>query len=968
MQRFLHHNEDLQRLFRGSDTFHSRTISIPNLETDSGLGPILIQCIANEIALNTSEVSSDMELRQHTDKLRMRIRADIIEAISANGDGISGDGATRFKLSEHRKRTYERLILHSLQYNTLYEREQSVKDAHTKTFQWVFSEKISTQHAYHNLQDWLQSSEQVYWITGKPGSGKTTLVKFIVSTIQNEIKAGNDLGTSCSKPCIIAYFYFWALGADIQASKEGLYRTLIYQLLSQRPAKIPQICPKIWETMYLFGEPPRRFEENELRDLLASTLENLTLKEKVCIFVDGLDEFAGDCDDLVAYFKQLVDAYPIKLCVASRPWEVFRDALQHNPRLQMEDLTHNDIQNYVTCRLQDNPNFDKFVTSDPVLGQSIIESIVEKAQGVFLWVELVVSSLIVGLRSGDRIPDLQRRLDRLPRDLEGLFDRIVRDLDSEYMEQAIQYLRLMDACPGVPSAVLFSFADENPEFAIGMQLNQFDREPIDERVEVLRKRLNTRLKGLLEIGKRRTQARDSLGDLLARAKYHAQVPGHNFYNPSITTRTREYAQYLLRTNPHHAESVYEDSESTHSDSDAQLTDEDYGFFSDNLQQSRGQDPVFDHASCHCVQYLHRTVKDYFNKPRLKEMLTDIRLPPFDPHLKLCSGYLAFFKSCHTIGVVDQRQNHSAIVPERNKCKPIFKCLESASLVSECNENSMVQILEELERSIGSSFTMDHPFKVEAKWIRPLRLSRHEMNQQMVIWATYFEKYENSFLALTVKAGVVGYVKRKVLDHGYPRISQVISSSRLRMLPVRTMSLRQLLKATHDQPSYIDILLKDCVVSSKPNFEMVQVLLRRGANPNTIFRDLNSTQATASEYTPWVALLALIMGVLSRRSWDPIHKLEWIRVAQSMVSCGAHVNKRAVHDAVGLLRFWKFTVSLATSETANHGRHDDVEMERNLLVALKGVIHHGDTSQPVVGNWEVQYPVVFESLAGGKSTR
>lgn len=444
----------------------------------------------------------------------------------------------------------------------------------------------------------------------------------------------------------------------------------------------------------------------------------------------------------------------------------------------MKDLTHNDIENYVTCRLQDDPNFDKFQRSEPEFAHTTIENVVDKAQGVFLWVELVVSSLIVGLRSGDRIPDLQRRLGRLPQDLEGLFDRIIRDLDSEYMEQAIQYLRLMEACQGLPSAVLFSFADENPEFSVSLQLNQFDRGKIDERVEALRKRLNTRLKGLLEIGKRRRRTQDSLGDLLTRVTTRSQVPGHNFDNPSIANRRREYAQYLLRTHPYYAESVYEDGGSA-DDSDAQLSEERCGFFGDDLQPCGDQDPVFQHASSHCVQYLHRTVKDYFNKPKLKELLTDIRLPPFDPHLMLCSAYLAFFKSCHIIGDMQRRRNQSAVSPEQEKCKTIFRCLQSASLVSECNEHLMVQVLDELETSIGSSFSIDHPFKVEAKWIQPLRLCRDTMNQQMIIWATYFEKYESSFLALAVKAGVVGYVKRKIPNHGYLRNHQSISNSALR---------------------------------------------------------------------------------------------------------------------------------------------------------------------------------------------
>lgn len=140
---------------------------------------------------------------------------------------------------------------------------------------------------------------------------------------------------------------------------------MLYQLLSQRPDTIYQVCPERWEILCLFGELPKTFGKGELRELWHSALKILTSKDKVCLFFDGLDEFAGDCDDLVDDFKQLVKAYPVKLCVASRPWEVFLDALQDKPRLQMEHLTHDDTENYITCRLHDDTNFDRLKRLEP---------------------------------------------------------------------------------------------------------------------------------------------------------------------------------------------------------------------------------------------------------------------------------------------------------------------------------------------------------------------------------------------------------------------------------------------------------------------------------------------------------------------------------------------------------------------------------------------------------------------------
>lgn len=969
MQEVLRRTENLQRLVQETNGLQTHAISIPNLQIESGLGSILVQCIANEFALDRSGISNERECQQHSDIVKSRIREAMIDALSCRGKAEIDVRTANIKLPEHRQQAYTRVILRSFQYTTLYDREQNVKNAHRKTFRWILSGTANQEHTYDSFQDWLQSSEQVYWITGKPGSGKTTLMKFINSTLQTDINSMFRDERWDRQSFITASFYFWALGPEIQASKEGLYRTLLYQLLSQRPDTIPQVCPERWEMICLFGELPKTFGKGELRELLHSTLKILTSKDKVCLFIDGLDEFAGDCDDLVGDFKQLVEACPVKLCVASRPWEVFRDALQDKPRLQMEHLTHDDIENYITCRLHDDTNFDRFKRLEPHFASITITEIVEKAQGVFLWVELVVSSLLVGLRSGDRISDLKRRLDSLPQDLEGLFERIIGDLELQYKEQAAQYLRLMDACQDLPSAILFSLADEDPEFSVKLQLNTFDKDSVDERVETIRRRLNTRLKGLLEIVKHRRCAHGIPDAILRKDECldgetnRAYEQDHMSHSPEATVQSRQYAQYLLRTLPFELESVYE-GDSNSSRYDTELSDEEPGFAGSYRHHSDDCDPSFQYASSYHVQYLHRTVKDYFNKPIAKKMLTDPRLRPFDPHLKLCAGYLAFFKSCHSIGIKHLRGNHVSVSRGWEKSRTIFRCVESASLVSECNEFSMIRILEDLERSIESSFTTDHPFKVEADWIRPLRLSRQGLNAQMTIWAAHFEIYEGSFLSLAMKAGVVGYVKRQVLKHKDDQSAEKSKQSRHAMLSGHFTTLRNILRTKSREPSLLDILLRDSVMSIQPNAEMVRVLLWQGAIPNIVFRDLHNSQGLGLEYTAWIAMLSLAIGVFSHKSWDPHNKPEWVKVAQFMVARGTLVNKKTVHKAVELLRFWRFTVNPVITEAEDHDRHDENELERILEMGLKRAIFHEDMSQPLAASsWEVQCPTIDEGLVG-----
>jgi hypothetical protein len=119
-----------------------------------------------------------------------------------------------------------------------------------------------------------------------------------------------------------------------------------------------------------------------------------------------------------------------------------------------------------------------------------------KACGVFLWVILVVQSLLEGLTDGERLSDLQRRLDSLPADLETLFWRILNSVDFERVSQLFQIVR---ASPSPLSVLELSFADEDdPEFVFKMPTMPLPNSTLVSRAILMRRRLNACCKGLLE--------------------------------------------------------------------------------------------------------------------------------------------------------------------------------------------------------------------------------------------------------------------------------------------------------------------------------------------------------------------------------------------------------------------------------------------------------------------------------------
>ncbi|TID01796.1 hypothetical protein CH35J_004569 [Colletotrichum higginsianum] len=58
-------------------------------------------------------------------------------------------------------------------------RFHDIKPAHKGTFEWIYSEpRLGANGAtWTNFHDWLQNDSGIYWISGKAGSGKSTLMK-----------------------------------------------------------------------------------------------------------------------------------------------------------------------------------------------------------------------------------------------------------------------------------------------------------------------------------------------------------------------------------------------------------------------------------------------------------------------------------------------------------------------------------------------------------------------------------------------------------------------------------------------------------------------------------------------------------------------------------------------------------------------------------------------------------------------
>lgn len=398
-------------------------------------------------------------------------------------------------------------LLQLLKFGLLETRREAIPEAYEQTYDWIFGQPpVSESHPdnsrWGDFSKWLeQHSKEVYWITGKPGSGKSTLMKFIFGDRRMNAQLRKWSG---SKPCHTAAYFSWNAGAELQKSQEGLLRTLLYQIIRQAPKTAIRLLPNRWAMLKLFGVHAAHnlpaWSCKELHDCMAS-LEHLTNELNLAIFIDGLDEFEGEHSHLISLVKHLHGQPGLKVCVSSRPWNAFRDAFSGCPQLRMELLTQHDMEAFVRGRFEANVAIAELRNdqpNQPTIVEGLITDIVRKSEGVFLWVSLVTDSVLDGIGEGDTLSDSHRLLEDLPSDISDLYDNLWSRVASEHRGERSRLLCVLDQysnsghvgdspsrfSQGLPQTLLwYSVLEATSPFS----------------AKVLARRLRSRTKGLLEI-------------------------------------------------------------------------------------------------------------------------------------------------------------------------------------------------------------------------------------------------------------------------------------------------------------------------------------------------------------------------------------------------------------------------------------------------------------------------------------
>ncbi|KAF5613646.1 hypothetical protein F25303_14222 [Fusarium sp. NRRL 25303] len=341
------------------------------------------------------------------------------------------------------EKEYEQL-LSSLWFPYMKERKNHILKNYPGTLVWIFGRQGSlesdcsseydqsdtdselsedTQHSdaettdergFNNLPDWLKSDSNVFWISGKPGSGKSFLMK---SVAFNHLTV-KHLKVWRSDVRILTHF-FWKPGQLLQRNVEGMVLSLLCQALDGKTGLCQRLCTA--QPSVKSKRSHSDWSLDELTEALVWSLE--ASPESFCIFLDGLDE-AKELEHLpwpdwtnAQVIHKLLKVNDVKLCASSREEHAFCSFFKDAPQLKIQEFNNRDITLFVRERL----DICGLECRDR---DQLVRETVKSAEGVFLWVALVIDRLNLAIRHNYAIEMLQEILKQTPSDLTLLFTDI----------------------------------------------------------------------------------------------------------------------------------------------------------------------------------------------------------------------------------------------------------------------------------------------------------------------------------------------------------------------------------------------------------------------------------------------------------------------------------------------------------------------------------------------------------------
>lgn len=331
-----------------------------------------------------------------------------------------------FLTTEQREKISEKL-----NFDGVDARYMSLGAAQSRTCRWLPESSI-----YKDWQNVTKLAEHhgFLWIKGKPGAGKSIMMKYLLHRAKKTL-AERAVTSFFAKETlaerVVISFFFNARGDELERSTQGMYRSLLIQLL-QKLSRTRLDSEALFP--FLSRPDDNRWPIEALKQAFQSVVSQADSLD-LCCYIDALDECSEDEVREMIYFfedigKQAVESkLTFRVCFSSRHYPHISIEKGLELTLENEPDHTNDIRQYIQSKLRIKEQDKK---------QKIEAEVLHRSANIFLWAALVVDILNKEYDKG--LNPTLKRLKQIPDGLHRLFEDILTR-DNENIDELVLCLQ-----------------------------------------------------------------------------------------------------------------------------------------------------------------------------------------------------------------------------------------------------------------------------------------------------------------------------------------------------------------------------------------------------------------------------------------------------------------------------------------------------------------------------------------------
>jgi hypothetical protein len=305
-------------------------------------------------------------------------------------------------------------------------------------YYWVFGTP--------EFEQWQRGDNQLLWIRGDPGKGKTMLLCGIIDHLHEQLAKQPS-----AKTPTVAFFFCQATDDHINNARAVL-RGLIYMLVTQQPTLLSHVRNRYdgFGKKKLFEDANSWVALSEIFNNILKGLDS-SASQTTYLIIDALDECVKDQDQLLHLVTQESSSYrSIRWIVSSRNWpniEANLEPATEKVTLRLELNEHSvsaAVRSYILFKVSTLAERNKYIRD---IQEDVKQYLLEHADGTFLWVALVCQEL-AKFASNTLGWKVLEKLRSFPPGLNALYERMlkqIRDSDPEDAERCKDILAIVSA-------------------------------------------------------------------------------------------------------------------------------------------------------------------------------------------------------------------------------------------------------------------------------------------------------------------------------------------------------------------------------------------------------------------------------------------------------------------------------------------------------------------------------------------